>query len=1501
MNRFVMNLLFAVFVIFLFNPFSSTSTNAETRQEARVGLIASINSKTKGILQENIDMDFPPPIFGEEEYAGEIYDTIQMEDTLAMPLPGHPRVPVKIITIENMHLMESIEVEYSGIDYFPLNLVPSPKPRSPYASESCEYIDKSAYASNIFLPSEDYKITLLGGVWKDGYRYWSYSLALFPVRFNPSINRAMTYDSVRVEVKFDGDSEIGTQSYISKARESDQAASVIPGSTSKGTRSTRSGDGPDPDYIIITTSGFANPLEKLAAWKTKKGIPCEIQTTDSIYSSYEGSDNPEKIKNFIKDMHDQYGITYVLLAGDYTNVPVRLCKDPSPYEGWDDGWIPADQYYACLDRTWNADGDAYWGENGDIKDILADVYLSRIAISSYTRMSDWAQSVIDYEKSPPGGNWMEKLVLIGADSHRTGDAATQCDYLYDKYLNTAFQETDKLYENGGTIQKSDLTDSLNSGAGYVNFIDHGGPTVWCQNGGNQVLLNNNDVASLTNGRKKPLVSGMACMTSWFDNPSGCGYQNFGDCIGETFTENAQNRAIAYIGSSRSATAAIGYNSYTYGAGGLQEDLCYQLGLDNLHIGSAHTEAKDHYAYSFGNWFPDTEESEGEIQSCWLELNMLGEPEVPLWTKVPKTFQVNVTVTQQRINVSVKDTGTGSGIQGAQVCIQGSGQYMRGKTSSGGFIGFNNPMVEGSADVTVTKPNYYTYGTIIPFIDVVPPITECIISPDEPDGLNGWYNETPTISLASEEWAVIRYSLDENGDDFETYSKPIRVPNGEITFRYCSEDNWGNKEVPRTSIIRVDSNTPVTDIEVNPEDPTGSGGWYNSVANVTLTVGEEDIETFYRILQDGEPVAPFGVYSIPLSLKLEGEISIQYYSIDDAGNIEEMQVEELRIDRTPPEVSIDVDRAPDGAGNWYSELPSIMLSSTDEEDVIYYYFDDSRHKQYTRSFEPDEGIHVLHFYSLDTAGNTAEEKTYEFKVDTIPPEVTCTITPQHPNGLSRYYVTMPEIMFTSEENVSINYSWDNVEFHEYDGNIIIPLSEGLVEITYYGVDPAGNVGDTMSSILMIDITPPTTTVFLDPEEPNGNGNWYSSLDIELISPMKDTTATYYYFENFTESEIYSGTISAELIPEGIHTLVYFSQDRSGNREKEKKLLIKYDSKKPKPYLEISTEKAKIDDTVSIQVGRSKDDCGGDLLYLVDFGDGEKTRWTMKKELTHSYSEAGRYTIKLRVRDEAGHEASSEEIIEIDEYSFFETMNNYRVEKPTAFYGIVAALMVVIAGLIVVMILVRKRKKVREEVRDLSPDEHVEEKAEPDPSSALRTPGIAEKDTFRNNVSHELEHPIEYIGPESTERGGWQNERAWDFGVGEKNADYYPNSVKETEMIDDGSDDDLLSLPENTRNDLNTGTKPNDGQSGDRKKRSMDDIFDFRNPMKFSKSDQSEVLVRDKEDGKEDEKEDSPVKSPLDKQGVSVGEPLAEKDREPHSGKSAESANDLNEMKLDHWDI
>jgi len=1098
---------------------------------------------------------------------------------------------------------------------------------------------------------------------------------------------------------------------------------------------------------------------------------------------------------------------------------------------------------------------------------------------------------------------MEKIILIGADTHRTGDGATQSDYLYDKYLDTTFENSDKLYESGGTIQKSDLTDSINNGASYVNFIDHGGPTVWCQNGGNQVLLNSNDVTSLSNGLKKPLVSAMACMTSWFDNPSGCGYQNFGECIGETFTESPQNRAIAYIGSSRSSTAAVGYNSYTYGAGGLQEDLCYQLGQNNLHMGATHTEAKDHYAYSFGNWFSDTEESEGEIQSCWLELNMLGEPEVPLWTQVPKAFQVNVTITQQRINVTVKDTATGLGIQGALVCIQGSGQYMKGKTSSGGMIGFNNPMVDGSADVTVTKPNFYTYETITPFIDVVPPITECTITPGEPTGLKGWYNETPSISLASEEWSIIHYSLYGEGDDFLTYNKPIRIPNGEVTFRYYSEDSWGNKEVPRTDVIRVDSNAPVTGVEVDPEDPTGTGGWYNTITNVTLIAEEENVDTFYRILVDGEPVGGFSVYTIPLSLKLEGEILIQFYSKDEAGNMEELLVEELRIDRTPSEVSIEIDRFPTGNGNWYSEIPSVLLSSTDEQDVIYYYFDDDEHRQYTRSFEPEEGIHVLHCYSKDPAGNMAEEKTFEFKVDTTPPEVTCMISPQHPNGLSGHYVTMPEITFRSEENVSINYSWDNEVFHEYNGDIIRPPSEGMVGIAYYGVDLAGNVGETNSKILTIDLTPPVTTVLLEPEEPDGKKDWYTSLEIELNSPTKDTAGTYYYFENVTESETYSGIITGEEIPEGIHTLVYYSQDRSGNRETENTLLIKYDPKAPKPYLEVSMEKAKIGDTVTIQAGRSKDDCGGDLLYLVDFGDGDRTRWTKKTEFTHVYSDAKEYTITLRVKDEAGHEASDKDTIVIDEFSFMEKVNNYRDDKPVAFYGIITSVVVVILGLIVVIVLVRKRKQRKDEVRDLSPEENEEEKNDPGPWTASSAPNPTESEHFRYDVSKEEGIREEYTGPVSGERGGWENEEAWDFGTGENTDEYYQESGDETMMIGNTGGDVLLSLPEITHHDYEDYSITSDGiheavrdgydsikENNDRRRSrvpkgiptdgEIDEIFDFHTLSRFSKSDRSEADARDKENGE--------TKSP-------------EGDDDLPGGKTAKSKNDLNKAGLDSWNL
>ena len=64
---------------------------------------------------------------------------------------------------------------------------------------------------------------------------------------------------------------------------------------------------------------------------------------------------------------------YVLLAGDINSIPAVQVATMGVI-------TTTDQYYACLDGTWNDDGDAIFAEideDGDI-DVFPDVYIGRI-------------------------------------------------------------------------------------------------------------------------------------------------------------------------------------------------------------------------------------------------------------------------------------------------------------------------------------------------------------------------------------------------------------------------------------------------------------------------------------------------------------------------------------------------------------------------------------------------------------------------------------------------------------------------------------------------------------------------------------------------------------------------------------------------------------------------------------------------------------------------------------------------------------------------------------------------------------------------------------------------------------------------------------------------------------------------------------------------------------------------------------------------------------------
>ncbi len=104
--------------------------------------------------------------------------------------------------------------------------------------------------------------------------------------------------------------------------------------------------------------------------------------------------------------------------------------------------------------------------------------------------------------------------------------------------------------------------------------------------------------------------------------------------------------------------------------------------------------------------------------------------------------------------------------------------------------------------------------VITVIDTVAPITTLTIYPPAPDGLNGWYVTSPTITLISIDdtggsgVAKVEYSFD--GLSWLTYSEPFTInTKGVITIYYKSTDNADNVETIKTVTIKIDT-PPVAD-------------------------------------------------------------------------------------------------------------------------------------------------------------------------------------------------------------------------------------------------------------------------------------------------------------------------------------------------------------------------------------------------------------------------------------------------------------------------------------------------------------------------------------------------------------------------------------------------------------------------------------------------------------------------------------------------------------------
>ncbi len=630
------------------------------------------------------------------------YDFVTVEPCDFISKPGYPQLPIQNVYLllppgAVVNSISVIEVDTERLEgtynmYPAQHKVPLSVAEKPPFTQPDEVI----YSSKKPFPGEIIEFVRQGNL--GGYNIGIFRF--YPLRYVPSKGELSLTKRVVFEVDYSvgskksvlkGRSPIGAKAYEKFLKHFVLNPEDIPHFRPK----IRDDNG--FDYLIITSNALVDAFTPLAEWKTQKGYKCVIRTVSWITSHYSGWDTAEKIRNYLKIAYADSGLVWVLLGGDTDIVP---CRKAYVYaEGYEDE-APSDLYYSDLDGTWDEDGDHTYGEMEDNLDLFPDLYVGRAPVSNSTEAQMFVNKALNYQLNPTSDYlttmlFMAEYLWEGCSGHVSKDT------IDNNYVPDYFDIT-KLYEATGNLNYSNAMNALNEGKAYIN---HSGHAYYDALSIGSSSLTRSDFDNLVNGDKQGVFYSIGCWSAAFDY----------DCIAEHYIMNPNGGGVVYIGNSR-----YGWGDSENPGGGPSE-LFDQMFFKALFIdgdyqaGVAHAASKLYYIASA----TDT----GAMRWCYLNLNLLGEVELPLWTDDPRALDVYmpdvVYIGPNSIQVSVHISGSPTPVPDALVCAMKEDEvYERAFTNENGqAVLYVEPSSLGKLYITVTAQNALPYEDSI---DVIPP-------------------------------------------------------------------------------------------------------------------------------------------------------------------------------------------------------------------------------------------------------------------------------------------------------------------------------------------------------------------------------------------------------------------------------------------------------------------------------------------------------------------------------------------------------------------------------------------------------------------------------------------------------------------------------------------------------------------------------------------------------------------------------------------------------------
>jgi hypothetical protein len=269
-----------------------------------------------------------------------------------------------------------------------------------------------------------------------------------------------------------------------------------------------------PQFLIICKDGYEATLSPLYRWHTREGFYTQIIPISQIGA------NVNSIRTYLANAYHTYGIKYVLMVGDYTDIPMFVYN----YSGYS---AISDTYYAMVDGN----------------DALSEFAIGRFASQSVAELQTHLTKTFDYILKPDNTNYYPHLPLVAHYQEAPGKYEGCCEQIVNYNYSKSKPTFERIYGSGnyGAKTNQDISNAINNGSGIILYRGHGSSTEWWQWNTQYQNYSTNDVNALNNAKKTPIVYNINC-----DN-GDLRYQE--STLQETWLDKYPGGAVSSLGSS----------------------------------------------------------------------------------------------------------------------------------------------------------------------------------------------------------------------------------------------------------------------------------------------------------------------------------------------------------------------------------------------------------------------------------------------------------------------------------------------------------------------------------------------------------------------------------------------------------------------------------------------------------------------------------------------------------------------------------------------------------------------------------------------------------------------------------------------------------------------------------------------------------------------------------------------------------------------------------------